>query len=215
MTIAIAGATGLTGSLCLQRMLATPEIDSIISIGRRETGVLHPKLKEVSLVNNQLLETVTADAFICCLGTTIAKAGSQIAFEEIDYELPLYLAKMLQREGCQTAAVVSAMGANATSTIFYNRTKGKMETGMRNIGFTSLSLLRPSIITGPRNEARIGEKIGVGIMKITGPLLMGRWKNFRAIKASNIAAALVKSVIKPKPGTTIYLSEKIKKLAKT
>jgi uncharacterized protein YbjT (DUF2867 family) len=215
MTISIAGATGLTGSLCLQRMLATPEIDTIFAIGRRETGVQHPKLREVQLINNQLTETVVADAFVCCLGTTIAKAGSQKAFEEVDYELPLYLAKMLQREGCQTAAVVSAMGANATSAIFYNRTKGKMETGMRNIGFTSLALLRPSIISGPRKEARIGEKIGVGIMKITGPLLMGRWKNFRAIKASNIAAALVKAIIKPKPGTTVYLSERVKKLAKT
>jgi uncharacterized protein YbjT (DUF2867 family) len=214
MIVAIAGATGLTGGLCLHRLLATPEVDKIIAIGRRPTGVQHEKIKEVILVNGQLTESITADAFICCLGTTIAKAGSQKAFAEVDYELPLYLAKMLHHSGCQTAAIISSMGANPTSPIFYNRTKGQMEENMRNIGFDSLALLRPSIISGHRKETRIGEKLGVGLMKITGPLLQGRFKNFRAIKASNIAAALVKAIKNPKPGTTVYLSEKVKKLAK-
>jgi uncharacterized protein YbjT (DUF2867 family) len=212
MKIAIAGATGLTGSLCLQELLKNERVFEIISIGRRNTGLLHPKLREVFLIDNKLSEEIQADAYICCLGTTIKKAGSKEAFKEIDLELPLYLAKELKKNGCKTAAVVSAMGAKSGSSIFYNSVKGEMENAMKEVGFESLSILRPSIIEGPRKEKRTGEKIGLAVMRFFNPILMGSLKHYKTIQASDIAKALVKSVTFKKVGNTIYLSGEIKDL---
>lgn len=213
MIVAIAGATGLTGSLCLQELLQNENISGVIAIGRKPTGIKHSKLKEVLLNNNKLNESVISNAFICCLGTTIKKAGTKEAFKEIDLELPVYLANKIKNNGCNTVAVVSAMGANPKSSIFYNNVKGQMEETMKEINLNSLSILRPSIISGPRKEKRFGEKMGLIFMKVINPLLLGSLENYKSIKASDIAKALVHCVIKQKAGSTIYLSGEIKELA--
>ncbi len=213
MIVAIAGATGLTGNLCLQELLQNENISEVFSIGRRPTGIKHSKLKEVLLQDNKLSDTIHADAFICCLGTTIKKAGSKPAQKAIDLDLPVYLAKELKDNGCKTAAVISSMGAKATSSIFYSRLKGQMEEAMKQMNFDSLSILRPSIIAGKRNEKRFGETVGKGVMKVIDPLLFGSAKNYRSIRATDIAKALVKCVIVQKKGAAIYLSDEVKKLA--
>jgi len=212
MIVAIAGATGLTGNYCLEFLLLQIKITKVITIGRKPTGIQNPKLEEVILQNNKLTTQVIADAFICCLGTTIKKAGSKEAFKEIDLELPLHIATELFKNGCKTAAVISAMGANENSTFFYNQVKGKMENQMQNIGFESLSIFRPSIIDGPRKEKRFGEKIGLAVMKIISPLYIGSLKNLRPIHAKTIARSLVTVVLMKKPGHFIYASEEIKRI---
>jgi uncharacterized protein YbjT (DUF2867 family) len=212
MKVAMAGATGLTGNPCLQELLKNENISEVFSIGRKQTGVKHPKLKEVLLQDNKLTEIIHADAYICCLGTTIKKAGSKPAQKAIDLDLPVYLAKELKNNGCKTASVISSMGANAKSSIFYSRLKGQLEEALIEINFDSLSILRPSIIDGKRNEKRFGEKVGLGIMKVFDPLLFGSMRNYRSIKAVDIAKALVKCVIIQKKGATIYLSDEIKKI---
>jgi uncharacterized protein YbjT (DUF2867 family) len=213
MKVAIAGATGLTGNLCLQQLLLHPEIEQVISIGRKYTGLQHKKLSEVLLVQQQLPVPVYADAFICCLGTTIKKAGSSEAFIAVDLGLPLYLAKQLQQNGCTVAAVISSMGADISSSFLYTRTKGQLEEGLKKMGFQSLSILRPSIIDGERNEKRFGEKAALLVMKLISPLLFGSSANYKPIKASEIAQALVNLTIERKKGTTIYLSKTIKPFA--
>lgn len=212
MIVAIAGATGLTGNYCLEFLLLQIKITKVIAIGRKPTGIQNPKLEEVILQNNKLTTQVTADAFICCLGTTIKKAGSKDAFKEIDLELPLHLAKELFKKGCKTVAVISAMGANENSTFFYNQVKGKMEKEMQNIGFESVSIFRPSIIDGPRKEKRLGEKIGLAVMKTISPLFISSLKNLRPIHAKTIARSLVAVVLMKKIGNFIYLSEEIKRI---
>lgn len=212
MKVAIAGATGLTGSLCLQELLQNENISEVFAIGRRPTGLMHSKLKEIQLQDNKLSVPIHADAFICCLGTTIKKAGSKPAQKAIDLDLPVYLAKELKDNGCKTATVISSMGAKAMSSIFYSRLKGQMEEALKQMNFESLSILRPSIIAGKRNENRFGETIGKGVMKVIDPLLFGSAKNFRSIPAVDIAKALVKCVIIQKKGATVYLSDEIKKL---
>lgn len=213
MIVAIAGATGLTGSFCIQELLKNENISLVYSIGRKQTGIKHEKLKEVLLDNNKVSDIFNSDAFICCLGTTIKKAGTKEAFKEIDLELPVYLANKLKNYGCNTVAVVSAMGANPKSSIFYNNIKGQMEEAMKDINLNSLSILRPSIIAGSRKEKRFGEKMGLIFMTIFNPLLFGSLKHYKSIKAKDIAKALVHCVINKKEGTTIYLSEEIKELA--
>jgi uncharacterized protein YbjT (DUF2867 family) len=91
--------------------------------------------------------------------------------------------------------------------------KGEMEDAMKEVGFESLSILRPSIIDGPRKEKRTGEKIGLAVMKFFNPVMAGSFKHYKTIQASDIAKALVKSVVNKKTGTTIYLSGEIKDLA--
>lgn len=210
MTIAIAGATGLTGKYCLEFLLLQIKVTKVIAIVRKTTGIQHSKLEEIFLKDNKLSTEIFADAFICCLGTTIKKAGSKEAFKEIDLELPLYLAKELHKNGCQTAAIISAMGADEKSNFFYNQVKGKMENEMEKIGFESLSIFRPSIISGSRNEKRMGEKVALAIMKLFSPLFFGNLKNYKPIHAKIIGRSLMAVVLMKKSGTKIYNSEEIK-----
>lgn len=209
MIIALAGASGLTGSHTLKQLLDNPKVTKVISVGRRKIGIKHPKLEEI-LLGSPI--TTKADAFLCCLGTTIKKAGSQEAFEKVDVELPIELGRELKANGCHTAAVISAIGADIHSSIFYNRAKGKMEEGMRQLGFKSLSILRPSIITGKRNESRFAERIGIKVMSAAAPLMAGPIRKYRPIEAEVIAKALVKLAIEQKPGALVYESDAIQEI---
>lgn len=213
MKIAIAGATGLTGSLCLELLLNDSRVTKVFSIGRRKTGISNPKLTEAILNNGEFDQSLSIDAFICCLGTTIKKAGSQENFKKVDHDLPIELAKKLKARGCQSAAIVSALGANAHSTFFYNRVKGMMEEDMRKIGLKSLSILRPSLIKGERKEARPGEKCAEIFLDITSPLFIGPLKKYKATEAEDIAKALLVASFDKKEGTFIFSSQEIKILA--
>ncbi len=213
MTIALVGATGLTGNLCLEILLKHHKADKIYSIGRRPTDLFHPKLTEIELTDLEMLDRLKVDAFICCLGTTIKKAGSKKAFEAVDLDLPLMLAKKLKQNGCQNIAVISAMGADIHSKFFYNRVKGKMEKAMQGLGYRSLAILRPSFIDGKRTELRIMEKLGILAMKLVTPLLTGSYKSYRPVDAKLLAKALCNAAFIGYPGTRIYQLDDIKKLA--
>lgn len=213
MKVAIAGASGLTGSLCLQHLLASRDITQVISIGRKFSGISHPKLSEVLLINNLLEQEVAADAFISCLGTTIKKAGSKDMFRAIDFRLPVYIAAQLHYKGCRTITVMSALGADTSSALFYSKTKGEMEDAVKRLHFESTSFFRPSFIEGDRKEKRLGEKLFLTVLKISSPLLQGKLKKYRPVKASEIASALVNSVIAATPGVSIYEYNEIKAFA--
>jgi uncharacterized protein YbjT (DUF2867 family) len=212
MIVAIAGATGLTGHYCLEFLLLQIRITKVIAIGRKSTGIKNPKLEEIILTDNKLNTSIIADSFICCLGTTIKKAGSKDAFSEIDFQLPIYLANNLHENGCKVAAIVSAMGADETSAFFYNQVKGKMEVEMEKIGFESLSIFRPSIIDGPRKEKRLGEKVGLAVMKFISPIFIGSLKNYKPIHAKIIGKSLMVAVLKKISGVKIYASDEIKRI---
>jgi len=213
MTVAILGGTGLTGRFCLEQLLGTSKISKVVAIGRHKTGLTHEKLEEVMLIDNQMSQSVHADAFISCVGTTIKKAGSEEAFKNVDFDLPVSIAKKLKQNGCQSAAIISAMGADEKSLFFYNRTKGNLEIAMERLEFRSLTILRPSFIEGPREEKRTGEAIALSVFKILNPLLIGPFRHYRKVQADEIGAALTKAVVAQKPGNTIYKSGDIKRLA--
>jgi uncharacterized protein YbjT (DUF2867 family) len=212
MTVAIAGATGLTGSHCLEQLLRNNRIEKVIAIGRRPSGVADPRLQEVILQNGKLPSPIITDAFICCLGTTLSKAGSRAAFRAVDFDLPLYLAEQLLAGGCGKMAFISAMSANAKSVFLYNRVKGELETALKKLGFAALHILRPSFIGGNRKEYRPVEKIALPIFHLFGPLLKGSWQHYRVIEAKTLAAGLIAAILRPEKGQFIYLSEEIKNL---
>ena len=103
---------------------------------------------------------------ICALGTTSGKAGSKEAFRQVDYVLPLAFAKLAHQQGAEAFALVSAIGADANSSFFYPKTKGEVERDMKLVGFKSLTILRPSIIGGKRDESRFAEGLALTLSRI-------------------------------------------------
>jgi uncharacterized protein YbjT (DUF2867 family) len=215
-TALIAGASGLVGGFLLRQLLELPEYGKVISLGRRPLELTHPKLVQLT-VDFGALEKITADlqcddAF-CCLGTTIRKAGSQENFRAIDQAAVLAVAWAARRNGAQRFFVVSSLGANAQSRVFYNRVKGETEEALEVLDFPTLAIFRPSLLLGPRTEKRLGEKIGAALMWVAEPLLFGGLRQYRAIQAEVVARAMSRcSFGRPGQGVLIFPSDEIQDL---
>ncbi len=131
------------------------------------------------------------DDLFCCLGTTIRKAGSQEAFKRVDHDYPLALARLGKTVGAQQFLLVSALGADAQSSVFYSRVKGETERDIAAIGLPKVSFMRPSILLGERHERRPGERAGIFVGKLIAPLLLGPLRKYRPIHADDVAAAML------------------------
>mgnify|MGYP000521511993 CR=1 FL=1 len=161
-TAIIIGATGLTGSLLLQGLLEDNRYQKIKLFSRNTCNIRHPKIEE-HLIDLFELEKqqhlFIADEVFCCIGTTKAKTPNEEQYLKIDYAIPATLAKLCSKMGIPTFLVISALGANKKSKIFYNRTKGRMEEEVLRNTIKNTYILQPSLIGGSRNEKRLGEKI--------------------------------------------------------
>ncbi|WP_199625379.1 NAD-dependent dehydratase [Rhizobium sp. OAE497] len=146
------------------------------------------------------------DAVLCALGTTQAKAGSKEAFRYVDHELPIAFGKAAFDAGIKTYALVSAMGASATSVNFYTRTKGEVERDIQKIGFQSLTICRPSLIGGDRKETRRAERAALALVRLLAPVLPNK---FHLNPAEAIAAATLDAVIAAKPGNHFIYAEQM------
>jgi uncharacterized protein YbjT (DUF2867 family) len=215
-TALIAGATGLVGSRLLQELLASPEYDRVIALGRRPPGVAHPKLTAV-VADFAALEKLTADlacadAF-CCLGTTIKAAGSRENFRAIDHGAVLAFAWLARRNGARRFFVVSSLGADAASRFFYNRVKGETEEALEVLDFGTLAIFRPSLLLGPRAGFRPGERVSAVLLWLAEPLLLGRLRQYRAIEAIVVARAMLRcSFGRPGQGVLVFPSDEIQDL---
>ena len=201
-SLLLVGATGLVGRCVLEQALADPRVGAIVAPSRRELPT-HPKLSAPAVDFKRLDADAAwwrADAVICTLGTTMRTAGSQAAFRRVDHDYPLAVARLARAQGTPTYVLNSATGADAGSRIFYNRVKGELEDDLRQLGFDSLALVRPGLISGQREEFRLGERLMVATLGVTGPLLPRRW---RLNPAHNIAQALLQAALAPEPGVHI------------
>ena len=189
-TALLAGATGLVGSFLLEHLLASPRYARVVVWARREIGKSHPKL-EVEIVDFERLaqRRLEADDVFCCLGTTMRQAGSRKAFHHVDFDYPVALAGAAARSGAKRLLVVSALGANKRSRVFYNRVKGEMEEAVRIAAVPKTTIFRPSLLAGPRAESRLGERIGLALGALLGPLL----GKYRPIHAEDVAAAMIRA----------------------
>lgn len=209
MRLLLLGATGLVGSRTLKLALSSDAISAVIAPTRT---ALAPSQKLVNPVVSRLAEFAPAlashqlQAVICALGTTQANAGSKEAFVHVDYELPIALGKAAHEAGVPTFAIVTAMGASTDSRFFYTRTKGEVERDIGKIGFQSLTICRPSLIGGERNETRHAEGAALKLVRIFAPILP---KKFRVNPADSIAGALLDAVIVAKPGCRWIKSEEL------
>ena len=214
--ILVAGATGLIGEACVQHALAEPRVAEVIRLLRRSAGPAHPKLADRVTGEDLLsgLPTTPVDAVICCLGTTIHNVGGdQGRFIHVDKDLVVGLAQWAKDHGVRTFCVVSAMGADAGSRIFYNRVKGEMEEAVKALGIPRTVIMQPSILTGPRKEVRIGERIGIGLMNVVAPLLIGSARAYRPMPSVVLGRALVNAALAPEPGVHVLRYDAIRALA--
>ncbi|WP_033925956.1 NAD(P)H-binding protein [Sphingomonas sp. 35-24ZXX] len=201
-TLLIAGATGLVGQETLARALADPRITRVTALTRRALPP-HAKLTN-PIVDFEGLpldaDWWRADAVICALGTTRAKAGSAEAFIRVDHDYPLAIARSARQHGAQAFALVSAIGADATSSLLYNRTKGEVEASIAALDYPSYTIVRPGLIGGERDEFRAAERVSEAILRAFAPVLPRGW---RISPAGNIAQALIEAAVAAAPGRHI------------
>ena len=194
MNVMVIGATGLTGRLVVEKLLGRPDITSVVVPVRRSLGLDEPKLVE-HLVDFDHFEAhakiFEVDALVCCLGTTIKKAGSREAFRKVDYDYAFNAAELAREGGAQVMILMSAVGASSGSSVFYSRVKGELEDAVRGLKFPCLSIYHPSLLLGDRNEHRAGESLGMAVMPMANRALIGPMRKYRAIEAETVAAAMV------------------------
>ena len=208
----IAGATGLIGRELLSLLLADPIYAKVIVIGRRAPEMPHPKLVVVMVDFDSLPDGKHfphVDDVFCCLGTTIRKAGSQDVFRKVDYTYVVELAKRAKTAGAKRFMVISAIGANLHSKMFYSRTKGEMERAVSSAGFNGVVIFRPSFLLGDREETRLAEKIGIAAFRLLSPGLIGGLRKYRAVNAKTVARAMLQSAHKTETGVIVLESDEI------
>jgi uncharacterized protein YbjT (DUF2867 family) len=211
-TVLIAGASGLVGREILQGLLADDSVAAVHSLGRRELALTHPKLTQHRVDFSKALPTLprVGEAFVA-LGTTIKVAGSQEAFRAVDFGAVVAVAKAAKAAGAKRLGVVSAMGADKRSHIFYNRVKGEMEEALSSLGFDGLVIARPSFLAGDREALgqplRGGEKLAMNISRMLAPLIPD---NYKSIPAKSVAKALLAAVPNAR-GLRVILSSELRK----
>lgn len=207
MNLLCVGSTGLVGSHVLNLALKDPRISKVTVLTRRAVPQEDPKLN-VQIVDFDHLPMEAswwkADAVICTLGTTIKAAGSKEAFRKVDLEYPLLVAKMARDHGTGNYVLNSATGADSHSNFFYNQVKGELEDRLSSMNFKSLTLVRPGLIGGEREEFRLGEEMAKGLMKILGPILPKSW---RINQPGQIAKVILEAAIAHEKGVKIISSK--------
>ena len=205
-TVIIAGATGLVGREILDGLLADRTVVAVHSLGRRPPAIAHPKLTAHVVDFAALPALPCADEVYLALGTTIKVAGSQAAFRAVDHDANLAVATAALAAGARKAGLVSAMGADARSTVFYSRVKGELENALAQMPFDRLAIARPSMLVGNREAlgqpTRRGEEWASAIGKVLGFLIPA---NYKPIEAAAVARALLRAVPSGK-GTTVLKS---------
>lgn len=205
-TAVVAGPTGLVGSRVLDILLREPRYRRVVAMSRRPLAP-DPKLEVVEADFDGLdrvLRGVTpadrpVDVF-CCLGTTIGRAGSKEAFRRVDHDYALALGRWARSAGAHRMVVISALGADAASRVFYNRVKGETERDLAALGLASLVIVRPSLLAGPRDEFRPGERLA---LIATRPLRALIPATVRPIAATDVARAMVDAALADAPPAVI------------
>ena len=206
--ILLAGATGLTGEHLLDRLLNERTVERVLAPSRRPLAD-HPRLENpVGELTNLLPQLGgPVDTAFCCLGSTIRQAGSQEAFRAIDLDLVVAVGRRARELGARHYLVISALGADRGSSVFYNRVKGEMEDALRDQGWPQLTLARPSLLLGPRQEFRLGERLAAPLMR----LIPGK---YRGIEACTLARALWRLALETGEGTRVVESDELRRLGR-
>lgn len=209
------GASGSIGSHLLQQLLDSDQYSQVLILVRKTPGLHHPKLKELILNFDELSKyshELRGDVVFCCLGTTKSKTPDKKEYRKIDYQYPLDVAWIAQTNGAESYHLVSSIGANKDSSVFYSRTKGEVERDLKAVPFKNIHIYRPSALDGERKEKRIAETILNAVMKVINPLLSGKFKKYRSIKTSTVARAMLRQSLSDEKDIFIHESDQIQQL---
>lgn len=203
----VAGATGLVGRELVRLLSASPRYKKILVLIREGTNPpVLPKVEFQAL--NQANSPMQGDEFYCCLGTTIKKAGSKAAFQAVDRDLVVHLAKRAKAGGVRRAAIITAIGSSTKSPFFYSRVKGHAEWDLRSMQFEQLDIYQPSLLLGDRDEFRLGEKIGEFAAKLLKPFFVGSLRVYAPIHAADLARHMIEQSNSPNLAILRFLGSK-------
>ncbi len=206
-TALLAGATGLIGSQLLPLLLNSERYTKVIVVGRKAVPTIHPKLVQVVTELDKLDEVrlqLIADDVYCCLGTTMAQAGSKEAFYQVDFLYVVRLAALAAGNFAAQLMVVSSMGADAGSSVYYSRVKGEMEAAVRQAPFRAIHIFRPSLLLGERAHPRLGERLGAAALTLLRPLLRGPLLKYRPVAGAAVAAAMLHAAEADSTGVQVH-----------
>jgi len=211
----IIGSSGLVGSHLLHHLLQSPRYDSVRSLVRRKTGQSHPKLAEYVVNFDDLASSrdiIKADDVFCAIGTTIRNAGTKEAFRRVDFDYAVNTAGIALANGANRFFLISSVGADPNSSVFYSRVKGEIERTVGRMPYQSVSILRPSMILGERKEKRAVVEAIATVMTATSFAMLGPFRKYRPIEAETIARAMLALADREVPGVRIYESDRIAEL---
>lgn len=212
-TALLLGATGLVGGHVLRSLAQDGRWSRVVTLDRRPlppaSGTHEPHVVDFGGLADAA-DLFACDDVFCCLGTTMKQAGSKEAFRRVDLDIPTETARRAHAAGATQMLLVSALGAAPDSRIFYNRVKGQAEAAVGAVGFEAVQIVRPSLLTGDREEVRLGERIGEAVLRFASPLLIGPLRSLRPTPAESVAAALVALAAERPAGVHVYGPEAIK-----
>lgn len=215
-TAIILGATGLTGGILLKQLLEDARYEKVKLFSRNSVEIKHSKIEEhlIDLLElEKYKDKFIADEVFCCIGTTKSKTPDKGTYARIDRGIPITAARLCKENNIDTFLVISALGANPKSRVFYNRTKGKMEKEVLDLKIKNTHILQPSLITGERKENRSFEKIGKIMLNFINPFFLGTLRKYKSISAESIAKAMVVIANSPDSDLQRIPSDEIKNIA--
>lgn len=211
-TALLVGASGLIGKELLDLLLKDTAYEKVVVLTRKPLLMDSPKYENHVIDFDRLTEhykNIVAQDVFCCLGTTMRVAGSKDAFKKVDYTYPLEIAKLAKATGAEQYLLVSALGANENSSIFYNKVKGEVERAIAELHYPSFNIFRPSLLLGNRSEQRNGEDAAKIFYKVFAFMIPAKYK---AIEARKVALAMLSAAKLKKSGLIVYESDAMQKM---
>lgn len=213
LTANVIGATGLVGKQLVSQLLENEHFGKVRIFVRRDSGLSHPKLEQliVDFADEKTwAKKLTGDVLFSALGTTLKQAGSKENQYEVDFTFNLNFAQKAKANGIENYVLVSSIGANSKSALFYTRIKGELDDTVANLGFENLTILRPSYLSGERDEKRWMEELSLPVVGFVTKLIL---KKYRPISGETVAKAMINGVLKPHPEKTIWEADEVFELA--
>jgi uncharacterized protein YbjT (DUF2867 family) len=210
--VLLIGASGLIGSELVHLLQRDDKIKSVKVFVRKTLAIKDQKLREI-LVDFEDLEDFKhefqGDALFCCIGTTRKKTPDLAAYKAIDYGIVLAAATLAKKNQVPQVHLVSAIGANISSKIFYNRLKGEIEKDVLKLDFPTIVIYQPAMLIGKRSESRPAEFIAQKLMPFFDVFLLGKTRKYHSIKAKKVAESMLDNLHKPKEGATVLEYQKM------